>query len=95
MSIESDLKKDGITVVGKLDTLSINTISRDIAEKLCKTFPNQNFIFQNLFIALSRIPMYIADIPEGFVAARKCPILVIHEPMKTSSILVLVYSDKR
>ena len=69
MSIESDLKKDGITVVGKLDTLSINTISRDIAEKLCKTFPNQNFIFQNLFIVLSRIPMYIADIPEGFAEA--------------------------
>ena len=69
MSIESDWKKDGITVVGKLDTLSVNSISRDIAEKLCKAFPNQNFIFQNLFIALSRIPMYIADIPEGFAEA--------------------------
>lgn len=69
MSIESDLKKDGITVVGKLDTLSSNTISRNIAEKLCKAFPNQNFIFQNLFIALSRIPMYIADIPDGFAEA--------------------------
>ena len=69
MSIESDLKKDGITVVGKLDTLSVNTISHDIAEKLCKAFPEQNFIFQNLFIALSRIPMYIADIPEGFAEA--------------------------
>lgn len=69
MSIESDLKKDGITVIGKLDTLSVNTISRDIAEMLCKAFPNQNFIFQNLFIALSRIPMYIADIPTGFAEA--------------------------
>ncbi len=69
MSIESDLKKDGITVVEKLDTLSSNTISRNIAEKLCKAFPNQNFIFQNLFIALSRIPMYIADIPDGFAEA--------------------------
>ena len=69
MSIESDLKKDGITVVGKLDTLSVNTISRNIAEKICRTFPEQNFIFQNLFIALSRIPMYIADIPAGFAEA--------------------------
>ncbi len=69
MSIESDLKKDGITVIGTLDTLSVNTIARDVAEMLCKTFPNQNFIFQNLFIALSRIPMYIADIPEGFAEA--------------------------
>ena len=69
MSIESDLKKDGITVIGPLDTLSINTIARNTAEKLCKAFPNQNFIFQNLFIALSRIPMYYADIPEGYAVA--------------------------
>ena len=69
MSIESDLKKDGIKVIRPLDTLSINTISRNIAEKLCKTFPDQNFIFQNLFIALSRIPMYIAEIPDGFAEA--------------------------
>ena len=69
MSIESDLRKDGIKVIRPLDTLSINTISRNIAEKLCKTFPEQNFIFQNLFITLSRIPMYIADIPDGFAEA--------------------------
>lgn len=69
MSIESDLKKDGIKVIGPLDTLSVNTISRNIAERLCKAFPEQNFVFQNLFIALSRIPMYIADIPEGFAEA--------------------------
>ena len=69
MSIESDLKKDGITVIGKLDTLSINTIARNIADRLCKAFPEQNFIFQNLFIALSRIPMYYADIPDGFAEA--------------------------
>ncbi len=69
MSIESDLRKDGITVVAPLDTLNVNTIARDVAEKLCKAFPNQHFIFQNLFIALSRIPMYIADIPEGFAEA--------------------------
>lgn len=69
MSIESDLRKDGITVVGPLDTLSINTIARDTTDRLCKAFPDQNFIFQNLFIALSRIPMYIADIPKGFAEA--------------------------
>ena len=69
MSIESDLRKDGITVVAPLDTLNVNTIARDVAEKLCKAFPNQHFIFQNLFIALSRIPMYIADIPKGFAEA--------------------------
>ena len=69
MSIESELRKDGINVIMPLDTLSVNTIARDTAEKLCKAFPEQNFIFQNLFIALSRIPMYIADIPKGFAEA--------------------------
>lgn len=69
MSIEKDLKKDGIEVIGTLDTLSVNTIAHDVAEKICKAFPEQNFIFQNLFIALSRIPMYIAKIPDGFAEA--------------------------
>lgn len=69
MSIESDLKKDGIEVVRKLDTLSVNTLAHDVAEKICKTFPEQNFIFHNLFITLSRIPMYIANMPEGFAEA--------------------------
>ena len=44
MSIESDLKKDGITVVGKLDTLSVNSISRDIAEKLCRICRSNIFL---------------------------------------------------
>lgn len=69
MSIESDLKKDGIEVIGKLDTLSVNTLAHDVAEKICNAFPDQNFIFQNLFIALSRIPMYTANIPSGYAEA--------------------------
>lgn len=69
MSIESDLKKDGIKVIGTLDTLKVNTLAHNVAEKICKTFPEQNFIFHNLFIAISRIPMYIAEMPEGFAEA--------------------------
>ena len=69
MSIESDLKKDGIKVIGTLDTIKVNTLAHNVAEKICKTFPEQHFIFQCLFIALSRIPMYIADIPEGYAEA--------------------------
>ena len=69
MSIESDLKKDGITVVGKLDTLKVNSLAHNVTKKICKAFPEQNFIFQNLFIALSRIPMYTAKMPEGYAEA--------------------------
>ncbi len=38
MSIESDLRKDGIEVVKKLDTLTINSLARNISSKLCNAF---------------------------------------------------------
>ena len=42
MSVESDLRKDGIEVIKKLDTLRINSIARNISIRLCETFPNFN-----------------------------------------------------
>ena len=69
MSIESDLKKDGIQVIGSLDTLSVNNLAHNVAEKICNAFPKQNFIFHKLFVALSRIPMYTAQMPEGYAEA--------------------------
>ena len=69
MNIEKELKKNGITVIDKLDTLSINTLAKNIAQKLCRAFPNQRFIAQKLFIAISRIPMYYAEMPEGLSEA--------------------------
>ena len=52
MSVESDLKKDGIEVVEKLDTLKVNSIARNISVKLCETFPNYGLNSNNLFIKL-------------------------------------------
>lgn len=69
MSIESDLRKDGIEIVKKLDTLKINSIARNISIKLCETFPNFNLNQNELFIKLSRLDMYIAKIPEGMAEA--------------------------
>ena len=43
MSIKSDLKKDGIEVTQKLDTLKINSIAKNIASKLCQTFSSGIF----------------------------------------------------
>ena len=34
MSVESDLKKDGIIITNKLDTLKINSIARNVAVKI-------------------------------------------------------------
>ena len=39
MSIETELKKDGIEVIEKLDTLKINSIAMNVSLKLCATFP--------------------------------------------------------
>lgn len=69
MNIEQELKKDGIEIIGRLDTLSINTLAKDVSDKICKTFPKAHFVPSQLFIELSRIPMYIARMPEGFAEA--------------------------
>jgi len=65
MNIEKDLKKDGITVIKELDTLSITLIATYISEKLISAFPFYGFNYNNLFTRISNIPMYIADIPSN------------------------------
>ena len=69
MSLESDLKKDGIEVTEKLDTLRINSIAMNISIKLCDTFPQYNLNQNELFIKLSRLNMYKAKMPDGMAEA--------------------------
>ena len=69
MSIESDLRKDGIEVISKLDTLVVNSIAQNIAKKIITTFPKLSFTETELFIKLSRINMYTASMPEGMAEA--------------------------
>ena len=63
------LKKDGIEVIKKLDTLKVNSIARNISIRFCETFPNFNLNQNDLFIKLSRLDMYIAKMPEGMAEA--------------------------
>lgn len=69
MSIKSDLKKDGINIISKLDTLVVNNIARNIAKKIVATFPELNFNETDLFIKLARIDMYTASMPDGMAEA--------------------------
>lgn len=69
MSIKSDLKRDGIEVIDELDTLRINSLAKNVASKLCKTFPEYNLDENDLFIRLSRLNMYKARMPEGMAEA--------------------------
>ena len=69
MSIESDLRKDGIKVVDILDTMTVNRIAHNIATKLCETFPELCFNESDLFAKLARLTMYRAEMPEGMAEA--------------------------
>lgn len=69
MSIESDLKKDGIEVLEKLDQLKVNSIAKNVSIRLCLTFPHFNIDQKDLFIKLSKLDMYIAKMPEGMAEA--------------------------
>lgn len=64
MSIESNLKKDGIEVIEQVDTLMVNKIAMNISKKICNTFPEYGFNQNELFIKLSRLNMYKAKIPD-------------------------------
>lgn len=65
MSIESDLRKEGIEVIKKLDISITNQMASKIADRLCNAFPEYNFDRNDLFAKLSKLDMYIAKIPKG------------------------------
>jgi len=69
MSVESDLRKDGIKVVDILDTMTVNKIAHNIASKLCETFPELCFNEADLFAKLSKLTMYRATMPQGMAEA--------------------------
>lgn len=70
MSIESELKKEGIEVIKNLDTLQINSIARYVTEHLCSKFPEQNLNENELFIQLSRLNMCIARMAPSAALAK-------------------------
>ena len=70
MSINSILKKEGITVINPLNTLEINKIASKIAEILCSNFPEHNLNKSDLFISISRLNMYIAKMPNDQARAK-------------------------
>lgn len=70
MSIRSTLKKEGISVIGQLNTFEVNKIASNISEKICKAFPEHNINQSDLFISISRLNMYIADMTKDRALAK-------------------------
>lgn len=90
MSIESDLKKDGIENIRSMNTLTINKLAKRIAESLCEAFPSLNLDYDELFIRLSRINMYKAKMPKGFSEANyfyKNSSIYFNEDLKTDHMI--------
>lgn len=69
MNVENYLRKDGITVIKPLDTLSITLIAKFVADKFVSFFPFSRFRYHDLFVKISRLNMYIADMPKGMSEA--------------------------
>lgn len=69
MSIESDLKKEGIEVISQLDTLTVNTIAQNVARRIIETFPNINLSENTIFSKLAKLNMYKAKMIEGMAEA--------------------------
>lgn len=69
MSVESDLRKDGIEVVGQLSAVEVNSIANCIANKLSSAFPEFNLKANELYAKISKLNMYKAIIPDGMAEA--------------------------
>lgn len=70
MSINSTLRKEGIEDIKPLKTLEINKIASSISEKICSAFPEHNINKSDLFIAIARLNMYTAKMPQDHSAAK-------------------------
>lgn len=69
MSIEADLRKDGIEIIEPLDNSSVISIAKNVSDKLYLAFPNAGFTAEELFEKFSKVTMYIAKIPDGMAEA--------------------------
>ncbi len=65
ISIEQELQKNGIKAICPINTINVNEIATYISHILCSKFPDFNLNYNNLFTRISRINMYIAEMPSG------------------------------
>ena len=70
MNINSVLRREGIQIVKPLDTLAVNAIAKSITDKLCVSFLEYGLDSDELFINLSRMKMFIAEMPDNLSEAK-------------------------
>ena len=69
MSIQKELKKEGIEIITKLDPLISNDICKNVSRRIVETFPNFEITQEKLCKELSQITMYRAKMIEGMAEA--------------------------
>ena len=69
MSIQTDLKKEGIVVIEQLDKNKANSIVKNISRRIIETFPGYNFTEEELLNRFSKLAMYRAKMIEGMAEA--------------------------
>ena len=69
MSIQKELKKEGIEVITKLDTLISNDICKSVSRRIIESFPDFDFTKDEIYQKLLEITMYRAKMIEGMSEA--------------------------
>lgn len=69
MSIQKELKKEGIEIITKLDALISNDIIKSVSRRIVETFPDFGLIQEEICEKLSHITMYRAKMIEGMAEA--------------------------
>lgn len=70
MNINSTLKKEGIKIIDSLNALDINKIATTISNTMAEVFPEHHICQSDLFIAIARLNMYIAEMPNDMAIAK-------------------------
>lgn len=65
MNIQSEIKKEGIDVIKQLDISTVHSISKSIVKVLQNAFPEKELDTKNLVAEISKLNMYVANLPEG------------------------------
>jgi len=73
MSINSILKKEGISVKYELDGPKFNTIIKNVYSRLSLAFPEHNLNRGEVLESLSRLNLYAADMPGNLGGAKYFP----------------------
>ncbi len=65
ISAEQELQKSGINVICPINTINVNEIATYVSHLLCSKFPDFNLNYNDMFARISKMNMYIADMPSG------------------------------